>query len=723
MNSRFIRVLLGLGLLFWVIDSQAQDSIERPELANWQFSENINLSDEMPQDSRLDAMFVEEFLLISHPNLDSGDNCGSVLVLGEDQGGQYRQVQTLSAEDFGISCEAADGFGFSVDFADGLLVIGAPEQVFIEPGEFLQRGSVYIYQMDNAGSNSGPTPMTAQARVVGTFAPGNVAWGTRVKTDGRRILVQGNAAGNGHLAHGRAVSRTVNLLERDSSGTWRIIQQFTNNESLYGHDFVINEQMIIINSHAFEGFNEGLFVAPTNFYSTTLEIYNLSGVSAELRQSIPLGTDTLRQTNGDDRLQDLDQLFWQGDELVVFTTRFGIAITGEIIWFEPDQNNLFEQISMTSSFRVNRFNIQVGEELVFGRGGFGLSGTINSYVPNQEIAQRVQQALIPGRNNQGIFSGRLFDELESFRLNTANNRLVLVGEQQDVQQLSIFRAVTALDPVITGTWWFGPQLNGQGLTLEVLLGNRLLLHWFTYDLAGRQMWVRGVGTLENGTVQMQLTRARGPRFPVGEFDPADRVVEQWGTAEISFSDCRNGQLTYQSVEFGSDTLPMMALTDNNLQCNRGFLIDNQGKTPNNSGANMIVGSLFDRSRSGEGFIFMPLSIDSSSIDNTNIKVEGFWLTYNQQGDQAWYYLGQLQRICENPNISFTCEFVTLTQPRMPEGAIFGPAYNPADRVISPWGTFGPVKRIRGSRLRSVSFDNPDGAGTLMLDRLTRPIGY
>jgi len=172
-------------------------------------------------------------------------------------------------------------------------------------------------------------------------------------------------------------------------------------------------------------------------------------------------------------------------------------------------------------------------------------------------------------------------------------------------------------------------------------------------------------------------------------------------------------------------------------CDRGLIIDEQATNlvrrfdvRRSSGlARSMIGSSFDLSRSGEGFIFMPALVDKN--DPFSRTMVGLWLTYNQQGDQAWYYLGLLENCATNESDrAVGCRWQLTGQVRQPEGPVFGPNYNPDDRVITPWGEFGnltvvsevqPTGFIR--TFLSVSFDNPDGAGTLVLDKLTDPIGY
>lgn len=245
------------------------------------------------------------------------------------------------------------------------------------------------------------------------------------------------------------------------------------------------------------------------------------------------------------------------------------------------------------------------------------------------------------------------------------------------------------------------------------------MYWMTYDLSGMPMWLRGSGVLKDGVVDMQLIQTRGPKLPINEFNPDALVIDQWGTAEINFTDCRNGQLCYQSDEFGSDTLPISSLVNNGLLCNHGFFTNNAG---DRMFTNELVGSSFDMTRNGEGIVFMPAIRDRNPTSGNFPRFDllGFWLTYDQQGNQDWYYMG---RLSTNQCSGNSCPIFALERPRRFQGPVFGPGYNPADLIATPIGRFNTLERVRGKNQRAFPFRVFNNSGTLILDELTNPIGY
>ncbi len=120
-----------------------------------------------------------------------------------------------------------------------------------------------------------------------------------------------------------------------------------------------------------------------------------------------------------------------------------------------------------------------------------------------------------------------------------------------------------LDRRFNGSW-FQPDLNGQGVNLEVLEGsNEALLYWYTYDEAGNRRWFIAQGPIVNDRAQLQIYQTSGGRF----LQPDPVSVDPVGSAELSFSTCNQGlfsfelegqsgqmQLTRITGECGSDLL-------------------------------------------------------------------------------------------------------------------------------------------------------------------------
>jgi mono/diheme cytochrome c family protein len=108
----------------------------------------------------------------------------------------------------------------------------------------------------------------------------------------------------------------------------------------------------------------------------------------------------------------------------------------------------------------------------------------------------------------------------------------------------------ALNPGLTGTWWGGPERDGEGFLLEFgysIDSLTLFASFYTYDNMGNQAWLVAQPTggvlPESGTdVPVDLYMVTGPMWGA-DFDPADRVNTLWGTGTFSFDSCWSGAVT------------------------------------------------------------------------------------------------------------------------------------------------------------------------------------
>jgi len=101
--------------------------------------------------------------------------------------------------------------------------------------------------------------------------------------------------------------------------------------------------------------------------------------------------------------------------------------------------------------------------------------------------------------------------------------------------------------------WFVPGRSGEGWFIEDLPGGRMLIYWFTFDVAGNQLWLTGVG--ERGADNRLVVDAyvtRGTRFGAA-FDPAAVRQQRWGRLEFDFTSCTAAAFRYAAdeVAYGS----------------------------------------------------------------------------------------------------------------------------------------------------------------------------
>jgi hypothetical protein len=77
-------------------------------------------------------------------------------------------------------------------------------------------------------------------------------------------------------------------------------------------------------------------------------------------------------------------------------------------------------------------------------------------------------------------------------------------------------------------------------------GSILFVTWFTYDLAGRGMWVVGprMERTSGNTFAGPLFRTTGPAFSANPWNPANVAAIAYGTATFAFTDANNGTFSY-----------------------------------------------------------------------------------------------------------------------------------------------------------------------------------
>lgn len=95
--------------------------------------------------------------------------------------------------------------------------------------------------------------------------------------------------------------------------------------------------------------------------------------------------------------------------------------------------------------------------------------------------------------------------------------------------------------------WFNPQQSGHGFQLEKVNDTTVTAFWFTFDNAGNQVWILGVGTIANNRIEMQAVKSSGGRFPPN-FNPAQIVNNPWGTMTFTFTSCNAGQMQWTSTD-------------------------------------------------------------------------------------------------------------------------------------------------------------------------------
>jgi hypothetical protein len=243
--------------------------------------------------------------------------------------------------------------------------------------------------------------------------------------------------------------------------------------------------------------------------------------------------------------------------------------------------------------------------------------------------------------------------------------------------------------------WFNPERSGEGLVLEVLDDERILMYWFTYDEVGNQRWLLDVGIIEGASVTFEtLTTATNGRF--GPLMPNTGLqLNDVGTASIAFTDCNNA--IFQFDAFGQQLeFPLQRLSQTMAA----------GCSPINGVLGEPVqryagetGSWFDPNDSGEGFTLQWLSRNQALV---------VWFTFDPDGNQFWM-------ISVGERFGSNIVFQELLSAR---GARFGEAFDPSDVTLEDWGslTFNLTCDEGSAQYESDRLEF--GSGSIEVSRLT-----
>jgi plastocyanin len=124
---------------------------------------------------------------------------------------------------------------------------------------------------------------------------------------------------------------------------------------------------------------------------------------------------------------------------------------------------------------------------------------------------------------------------------------------------------------ISGSW-FDQQQSGHGFLLQVIPGNVIIAYWFVYTPDGTaQSWLVGAGSYDptSSTVTLEAFQDSGAKFPPN-FNAADVKQTDWGSLTLTFTDCSNGTVSWNSKipAYGAGTLPITKIAGvGSLTCN------------------------------------------------------------------------------------------------------------------------------------------------------------
>jgi hypothetical protein len=105
----------------------------------------------------------------------------------------------------------------------------------------------------------------------------------------------------------------------------------------------------------------------------------------------------------------------------------------------------------------------------------------------------------------------------------------------------------SIQPALTG-FWYDKYLHSQMFNIEVLANNLVVVVFYTFDPAGNNVWLVGVGSQTNidgdtGFANIPLYTTSGGKFPP-LYDPNAITKTPWGSLLLHFTDCNSGEATW-----------------------------------------------------------------------------------------------------------------------------------------------------------------------------------
>ncbi len=146
----------------------------------------------------------------------------------------------------------------------------------------------------------------------------------------------------------------------------------------------------------------------------------------------------------------------------------------------------------------------------------------------------------PGYNGDGNASNTTLAFPSGIALDSADNLYIADSGNHRIRKLAAAPSVN-----FHGLWWNSPAGSESGWGINLAhQGNLLFATWFTYDAAGKGLWLSMTSSKSGNAYIGTLYQTRGPAFSAIPFSPAAVTRTEVGSGTVTFTDANNGRFGY-----------------------------------------------------------------------------------------------------------------------------------------------------------------------------------
>ena len=155
----------------------------------------------------------------------------------------------------------------------------------------------------------------------------------------------------------------------------------------------------------------------------------------------------------------------------------------------------------------------------------------------QIIAKLIGGIGPPGYNGDGNASNTTLAFPSGIALDSADNLYIADSGNHRIRKLSAAPSVN-----FHGLWWNSPAGSESSWGINLAhQGNFLFATWFTYDAAGKGLWLSMTASKSGNGYIGTLYQTRGPAFSAIPFSPVAVTRIAMGSGTLTFSDANNGR--------------------------------------------------------------------------------------------------------------------------------------------------------------------------------------